>query len=78
MSALDSLLERLQRAYAKIAEIESVAIKTPGDRYVLANLDSLKRDAANLERAWEEECRHAQKEVCRYRLASDEGGARGD
>jgi hypothetical protein len=68
MSDIDSVLERLRRAYAAIAEVEAVAVKSPGDQYVLANLGALKRDAEDLEQQWEEECRHAQKEVCRYRI----------
>lgn len=69
MSALDSLLDHLRNAYAAISETEEVARRIPGDRYVLANLDALKRDANDLEAQWEEECRHS---GIRYRLT---GGA---
>jgi hypothetical protein len=68
MSGLDSLLEQLQRSYAKIAEVESVAARFPGDRSILANLKALKRHAASLEAAWQQEALYAQKEVCRYRI----------
>lgn len=68
MSGLNSLLENLQRTYAAIAEVQEVAARTPGDLMVLANLGSLKREAADLEALWEEECREARIEVCRYRL----------
>lgn len=68
MSGLSSLLENLQHAYARIAEVESIARSHPGDIYVLGNLSSLKRAAQSLEKAWEEEARFAQKEICRYRI----------
>jgi hypothetical protein len=68
MSGLNSLLERVQRAYAKIAEVESVASRFPGDRSILINLKALQRDAASLEEAWQKASLHAQKEVCRYRI----------
>ena len=48
--------------------MENVAARKPGDRAVLANLGALKRSAAQLEQAWEDECRTSQIEICRYRL----------
>jgi len=72
MSDIDSVLERLRRVYAAIAEVEVVAANSPGDQYVLANLKSLKRDSEDLEKQWEEECRHAQIEVCRYRIIPED------
>jgi hypothetical protein len=68
MSALDSLLERVRSAYAAVSETEAVATRFPGDRFVLANLESLKRNAARLEAEWEEASRNQQIEICRYRL----------
>lgn len=68
MSALASLLDKVQRAYARIAEVEATAAQFPGDIYILGNLSSLKRDAKKLEELWEEEARRAQLEVCRYRI----------
>lgn len=55
MSAFDSLLDRLQRAYGKISEIEAVAAQHPLDRFVLSNLSEMKRHAAELEVEWEEQ-----------------------
>jgi hypothetical protein len=71
MSGIDSVLERLRRVYAAIAEVEMVAASSPGDQYVLVNLRSLKRDAEDLEAQWEEECRSVHKEVCRYRIVPE-------
>lgn len=68
MSALSSLLDKVQRAYARIAELEAVAAQFPGDITVLGNISSLRRDAAKLELLWEEEALKAQQEVCRYRI----------
>ncbi|MBN9526412.1 MAG: hypothetical protein J0H82_09425 [Alphaproteobacteria bacterium] len=68
MSDLDSLLDRLRESYAAINEVERVAANAPGDKFVLANLTALKREASRLESIWEEECRSDQVEVCRYRL----------
>ncbi len=68
MSDINSVLERLRRAYAAIAEVQMVAARSPGDRFVLANLQALKSDSEDLEQQWEEECKYAQKEVCRYRI----------
>jgi hypothetical protein len=68
MSGLNSLLERLRKAYASVAEIEQVARRLPNDEYVLANLTSLKCDIDDLEGQWREFARSEQKEVCRYRL----------
>lgn len=59
---------KVSLAYAKIAEVEAVAARFPGDRSILANLKSLKRDAASLEEAWQQASLRAQKEVCRYRF----------
>lgn len=73
MSGLNSSLNHLRRAYAAIGEVEEVAARFPGDRFVLANLASLKRDSARLEDVWEAECRHSQVEVCRYRLQPEVG-----
>jgi hypothetical protein len=73
MSDIVSVLERLRRAYAAIGEVEAVAARSPGDRLVLANLQSLRRDAADLERQWEDACRAAEVEVCRYRIVPDHG-----
>jgi hypothetical protein len=71
MSDINSVLERLRRAYGAIAEVEMVAARSPGDQYVLANLHALKRDAEDLEQQWEDECAFAQKEICRYRIVPD-------
>lgn len=68
MSGLDSLLDRLRRAYASIAEIEQAALRVPGDQFLLANLASLKSDAEDLEAQWRQMAIREQKEVCRYRL----------
>ncbi|MBW5437445.1 hypothetical protein FXB41_22615 [Bradyrhizobium canariense] len=68
MSGLNSLLDNLRRTYAAIGEVQEVAARMPGDIMVLANLGSLKREATDLEALWEEECRQARVEVCRYRL----------
>ena len=73
MSGLDSLLDHLRRGYAAINDVEEVAARSPGDRFVLANLTSLKRDVAKLEAQWEDECRNAHIEVCKYRIQSEEG-----
>jgi hypothetical protein len=48
--------------------MENVAAQVPGDKYVLANLMSVKRFATQLEQQWEEQCRVKQTEVCRYRI----------
>lgn len=68
MSGLDSLLNRLRRAYAAVGELEATAARFPSDRFVMANLNSLKRDASDLEALWQAECERAKVEVCRYRL----------
>jgi hypothetical protein len=75
MSAFDSLLDRLQRAYSKISEIEAVASAHPSDLFVLSNLSEMKRHASDLEREWEDESRYAQKEVCRYRILPSQPAA---
>lgn len=54
MSALESALDRLREAHAAASEVAAVAERTPGDRYVLANLAAINRDIAKLERKWEE------------------------
>lgn len=69
------LTDRVQRAYEAIAKVERVAAQFPGDKYVLANLASLKRDAEELERQWSEVARLEQKEVLRYRLVPSLDGA---
>ena len=68
MSGLSSLLDKVQRSYARVAEVEAVAARFPGDMYVLGNLSSLRRDAEKLERMWQDEASRAQLEVCRYRV----------
>lgn len=68
MSGFDSVLESLRDVYAAIGEAEVAARNAPGDRYVLANIASLKEHAAELEEIWQEACHQAQKEVCRYRM----------
>jgi hypothetical protein len=50
MLAFDSLLDHLRRAYGAISEVEEVARHFPEDKFVLANLGALKRDAQDLER----------------------------
>lgn len=64
----NSLLERLRRTYAAIAEVEDVAAQQPHDPFVLANLASLRSAAEELEQAWESECREQRIEICRYRM----------
>jgi hypothetical protein len=71
MSDIDSVLERLRRVYAAIAEVEAVVANSPGDQFVLVNLRSLKRDAEDLEEQLDDECKYAQKEICRYRIIPD-------
>lgn len=68
MSDFGSLLEDIQRTYAEIAEVEATAREFPKDRFVLANLSSLKRQADQLEELWELEALSLEKEVCRYRI----------
>jgi len=68
MSGFDSLLESIQRTYAEIAQVESVAKANPGDIYLLANLNSLQRRARSLEVLWEEAALKLENEVCRYRI----------
>jgi len=68
MSGIDSLLNGLRSAYAAINEVEEVAARFPADQFVLANLTSLKRDAENLEKLWEQACLNSQVEICRYKL----------
>jgi hypothetical protein len=70
MSGLDSLLDRLRETYASISEVEAVAACVPGDRYVLANLESIKKVASQLEEQWDLECLNQHTEVCRYRILS--------
>jgi hypothetical protein len=69
MSDFASLLNKLQRAYARISEVERAAAQFPGDRYVLANLSSLRRDAETLNDLWIESAKHQEKEVCRKSVA---------
>jgi len=71
MSGFDSLLSRLREVYASVAEIETAARAAPSDPYVMANLDSVKHFASQLEAQWEEACRDKQLEVCRYRLVAE-------
>lgn len=71
MSDIDSVLERLRRAFAAVSEVEAVAARSPGDRFVLANLHALKRDAEDLEKQWEDLCKDKQIEVCRYRIVPE-------
>lgn len=73
MSGFASLLDRVQRAYARISEMQALAANFPGDKYVLANLSSLKREAEELEQLWQEEAKLEEKEVCRYRIIADAG-----
>ena len=65
MSGFDSLLNRLREVYASVAEIEAAARSAPGDPYLIANLDSVKHFASQLEAQWEEQCFERQVEVCR-------------
>jgi hypothetical protein len=68
MSDIDSVLNRLRRAYAAIDDVERAAKGHPGDRFVIANLQSLQSHASLLEQQWEDECRFTQREICRYRI----------
>lgn len=70
MPNIDSLLEAVRAAYARLSEVEAVAASHPGDRFVLTSVQSLKAHAEHLEATWIEECRLKQVEVCRYRLIS--------
>lgn len=70
MSDFASLLDKLQRAYARISEVERAAAQFPGDKYVLANLSSLRRDAEALNDIWIESAKHQEKEVCRMDVSA--------
>lgn len=70
MPSADSLLDAVRSAYARIGDVEAVARDHPGDRMVMASLQSLKAHAEHLEHQWIEECRTKQIEVCRYKLIS--------
>lgn len=64
----DSLLEGLRSAFARVSEVEAVIAAHPDDRHVMISLESVKRDAQQLEAEWIEQCRVRQIEVCRYKL----------
>lgn len=62
------MLERLRRAQEALSQAERVAADFPDDRYVRANLVSLRTDVAELVVHWEAEARAEQREIVRYRL----------
>lgn len=62
------MLERLRRAQEVLSEAERAAADFPRDRYVQANLLSLRTDVADLMEQWEAEARVAQRDIVRYRL----------
>jgi hypothetical protein len=70
MRSIDSLLDGIRAAYARIAEVETAPTQHPGDRFVLTSLESLKAHAGQLEQEWSEECRIKHIEVCWYKLIS--------
>lgn len=62
------MLERLRRAQEVLLEAERAAVNFSQDRYVQANLLSLRTNVADLVLQWEAEARVAQRDVVRYRL----------
>ena len=62
------MLERLRRAQEALSQAERAAADFPNDRYVQANLLSLRTDVAELVEQWETEARIQQREIVRYRL----------
>jgi hypothetical protein len=66
------MLERLRRAQEVLSEAERAAADFLNDRYVQANLLSLRTDVADLMDQWEAEARVKQRDVVRYRLIPSE------